>query len=164
MTSPNERPDVPPLPPAGPEPAGPGAAGPEPADVPPAQPAPAGPPATGAPGVPAAMGAPGVPAAMGADLRATLEDSARAFDQRAQSLGREAEAAARRWGENPAVKETAELAGRLWGLVLLGFGLWFFADVTLKLDLPSVRWSELWPVVLIVLGGFVVLRGLARRS
>ena len=136
MTTPNERPDIPPLPPAGPGPA----------DVPPAQPAPA------------------APAAAGADLRTTLEDGARTLDQRAQALGREAEEAARRWGENPAVKETADLAGRLWGLVLLGFGLWFFADVTLKLDLPSLRWGELWPVVLIVLGGFVVLRGLARRS
>ena len=136
MTTPNERPDIPPLPPAGTEPA----------DVPPVQPAPA------------------APAAPGVDLRTTLEDGARTLDQRAQALGREAEEAAKRWGEIPAVKETADLAGRLWGLVLLGFGLWFFADVTLKLDLPSVRWSELWPVVLIVLGGFVVLRGLARRS
>jgi hypothetical protein len=136
MTTPNERPDIPPLPPAGPGPA----------DVPPAQPAPA------------------APAATGADLRTTLEDGARTLDQRAQALGREAEEAAKRWGENPAVKETADLAGRLWGLVLLAFGLWFFADVTLKLDLPSLRWGELWPVVLIVLGGFVVLRGLARRS
>ena len=136
MTSPNERPDIPPLPPAGPGPA----------DAPPAQPAPA------------------APAPTEVDLRTTLEDGARTLDQRAQALGGEAEDAARRWGENPAVKETADLAGRLWGLVLLGFGLWFFADVTLKLDLPSVRWSELWPVILIVIGGFVVLRGLARRS
>jgi len=136
MTTPNERPDIPPLPPAGPGPA----------DAPPAQPAPAAPTATGA------------------DLKTAFEDGARALDVRAQALGREAEAAARRWGENPAVKETADLAGRLWGLVLLGFGLWFFADVTLRLDLPSLRWGELWPVILIVLGGFVVLRGLARRS
>ena len=136
MTTPNERPDIPPLPPAAPGPA----------DLPPAQPAPAS------------------PAATGTDLKTAFEDGARALDQRAQALGHEAEAAARRWGENPAVKETADLAGRLWGLVLLGFGLWFFADVTLKLDLPSVRWSELWPVILIVIGGFVVLRGLARRS
>jgi hypothetical protein len=136
MTTPNERPDIPPLPPAGPGPA----------DVPPPQPAPA------------------APAATGADLRTTLEDGARTLDQRAQALGREAEVAARRWGENPAVKETADLAGRLWGLVVLGFGLWFFADVTLKLDLPNLRWGELWPIILIVLGGFVVLRGLARRS
>jgi hypothetical protein len=139
MTTPNERPDIPPLPPAGPEPA----------VVAPAQPA---------------QPAPAAPIATGADLRTALEDGARTLDVRAQALGREAEAAARRWGENPAVKETADLAGRLWGLVVLGFGLWFFADVTLRLDLPNLRWAELWPVILIVLGGFVVLRGLARRT
>lgn len=135
MTSPNERPDVPPVPATPAEPA-----------MAPSQPAPA------------------APAATGTDLKAALEDGARTLDQRAQALGREAEAAARRWGENPAVKETADIAGRLWGLVLLAFGLWFLADVTLDMDLPNVRWSEVWPVLLIVLGGFVVIRGLARRS
>lgn len=135
MTSPNERPDVPPVPATPAEPA-----------MAPSQPPPA------------------APAATGTDLKAALEDSARNLDQRAQALGREAEAAARRWGENPAVKETADIAGRLWGLVLLAFGLWFLADVTLDMDLPNVRWSEVWPVLLIVLGGFVVIRGLARRS
>jgi hypothetical protein len=135
MTTSNERPDVPPLPPTDSGPA----------EVPPAQPAPS------------------TQATSGADLKAAIESGARTFDQRAQALGREAEAAARRWGENPAVKETADVAGRIWGLVLLAVGAWFFADVTLNLDLPSVRWRELWPVVLIVLGGFVVLRGLARR-
>jgi len=139
MTTPNERPDVPPLP----------TSAAEPADSPPAQPAAA-----------AAAG----PSTVGADLRTALESGARTFDERAQALGREAEAAAKRWGENPAVKETADVAGRIWGLVLLAFGLWFFADVTLRLDLPNVRWSEVWPVFLIVVGGFVVVRGLARRS
>jgi hypothetical protein len=136
MTTPNERPDVPPLPPTEPGQA----------DVPPAQPASAAPPTAGA------------------VLKTTLESGARSLDDRAQALGREAEAAARRWGENPAVKETADVAGRVWGLVLLAFGLWFFADVTLDMDLPNVRWSEVWPVILIVLGGIVVVRGLARRN
>jgi hypothetical protein len=136
MTTPNERPDVPPLPPTAAEPA----------DAPPAQPA-----------APA-------PSTVGADLKTALESGARTFDERAQSLGREAEAAAKRWGENPAVKETADVAGRIWGLVLLAFGLWFFADVTLRLDLPNVRWNEVWPLILIVAGGLVVVRGLARRS
>ena len=145
MTTPNERPDIPPLP------------------RDPIDPAVAAPPTQAAPAAPAASGSPTAPAPEGTDLKTVLESGARAFDDRAQSLGREAEAAARRWGENPAVKETADLAGRLWGLVLLGFGLWFFADVTLAMDLPNVRWGELWPVVLIVIGGFVVLRGMARR-
>lgn len=93
-----------------------------------------------------------------------LEARAEAFGQRAESLGHEAEAAVTRLGQNPAVRETFDLAGRLWGLVVLGFGLWFFADVTLRMDLPAVAWDDLWPVALILLGGLVVLRGVARRA
>ncbi|OGO55038.1 MAG: hypothetical protein A2V84_03765 [Chloroflexi bacterium RBG_16_70_13] len=128
--------------------------------MPPAPPAPTTPPAPAAPTTPPA---PPAPAAAGTDLRTAFESGARAFDERAQALGREAEGAARRWSESPAVKETADLAGRLWGLVLLALGLWFLADVTLDMALPNVRWNELWPVILILIGGFVVLRGMARR-
>ena len=68
-----------------------------------------------------------------------------------------------RLGANPVVRETFDFVGRLWGLVLLAFGLWFFADVTLRMDLPAIAWDDLWPVALILLGGLVVLRGVARR-
>jgi len=114
----------------------------DPAGAPPAQPAPAA----------------------GAELKAALEDGARAFDERAQALGREVEAAVTRWGEDPAVKETAVVAGRVWGLVLLAVGAWFFADVTLRLDMPAVAWRDLWPAVLIALGVVIVLRGMTRRG
>jgi hypothetical protein len=129
MTSPNDRPDQPPVP------------SPEPV-------APATPP----------------PAAASTDFKNVIEDGARAIDQRAQALGREAEQAAARFSANPAVRETADLASRVWGLILLAFGLWFFADITLKMDLPALAWGDLWPLILIVLGGLVVIRGLARRT
>lgn len=90
-------------------------------------------------------------------------DGPESLGQRAEALGREAEAAALRLGTNPAVRETVDLAGRLWGLVLLGLGLWFFADVTLKLDLPAIAWRDAWPIALIAVGGLVIVRGLARR-
>jgi len=151
MTTPNERPDLPPVPPTLTEAATPAM---------PAAPTAPAPPTT--PVAPAAAAAP-TAAGVGADLKTAFESGARALDERAEALGREAEAAAKRWSENPSVKETADLAGRLWGLVLLAVGLWFLADVTLDLDLPNLRWSELWPVVLIVVGGFVVLRGMARQ-
>lgn len=138
MTTPDERPDLDP-------------AAPAPADVPP-------------PAAPGSAPATSRPAATGDELKSAIESGARAFDQRAQALGREAEAAVTRWGENPAVKETADVAGRIWGLVLLAVGLWFFADVTLKLDLPSFAWRDLWPIVLIALGAIVVLRGMMRRA
>ena len=57
--------------------------------------------------------------------------------------------------------------GRLWsvvvGLVVLGLGLWFFAEKTLGFDMPDIRWNQLWPVILIVIG-VVVLLGAMRRD
>ena len=94
----------------------------------------------------------------------TLSDRSRAIEERAQALGREAEVAADRFAANPAVRDMADMAGRMWGLVLLVAGLWFFAAVTLRLDLPRVAWADLWPLILILFGGFIVVRGMARRS
>jgi len=99
-----------------------------------------------------------------AGFSSQIDEGAQAFARRAEALGREAEVAGRRWSTNPAVKETADVAGRVWGLVLLVVGLWFFADVTLKLDMPAVAWRDLWPVFLILFGGIIVLRGMQRRS
>lgn len=147
MTTPDERPDLDPAAPASPE---------TPAFAPVSAPAPL----ESAHAGPAAAR----PEATGGELKSRIESGARAFDQRAQALGREAETAVTRWGENPAVKETADIAGRVWGLVLLAVGLWFLADVTLKLDLPSFAWRDLWPIALIALGAIVVLRGLMRRA
>ena len=33
----------------------------------------------------------------------------------------------------------------IFGVILVAVGLWFFADQTLGLDMPRLRWSELWP-------------------
>ena len=49
------------------------------------------------------------------------------------------------------------------GLLLLAIGLWFFAERTLGLDMPDIRWSQLWPVILIVIG-VVILFGAVRRD
>jgi hypothetical protein len=58
-------------------------------------------------------------------------------------------------------------AGRIWtlvvGLSILGVGLWFFLERTLGLDLPTIRWSTFWPVILIAIG-VVVLLGALRRE
>ena len=91
-------------------------------------------------------------------------DTARRIDEKAQALGREAEAAANRLATNPAVQDAADAASRIWGLVLLVVGLWFMAAITLRLDLPSVAWSDFWPLILIAFGALIVVRGLARRS
>jgi len=55
-------------------------------------------------------------------------------------------------------------ASILFGLVILGFGLWFFVESTLGYDLPNIRWSQLWPVLLIVIGLWVVLGSMRRGS
>jgi hypothetical protein len=50
------------------------------------------------------------------------------------------------------------------GLVFIGFGAYWFLDQTLGIDMPRIAWSSVWPVILIVIGGLIVLRSLERRS
>jgi hypothetical protein len=52
----------------------------------------------------------------------------------------------------------------VFGVILVAVGLWFFADQTLGLDMPRLRWSELWPILIIVLGGWIVLGSMRRES
>jgi Domain of unknown function (DUF5668) len=54
-------------------------------------------------------------------------------------------------------------ASRIFGIILLGIGLWFFATETLGLDLPELDWAQLWPIFLIGLGAWVVLGSMNRR-
>lgn len=60
-------------------------------------------------------------------------------------------------------RDHGRTASILFGLVLLGLGLWFFAEHTLGYELPRIRWSQLWPAALIVIGLWVVL-GSVRRG
>jgi hypothetical protein len=80
-----------------------------------------------------------------------------------ERFGREAQVVGERLQRDPALVGAADWASRAWGLLLLAIGLWFFADVTLGLDMPSLAWRELWPLILVVVGLGIVLRGLARR-
>jgi hypothetical protein len=50
------------------------------------------------------------------------------------------------------------------GLILLVVGLWFLAEVTLDLDLPPLDLGQLWPLILIVIGGWILLAGFRRGS
>jgi hypothetical protein len=50
----------------------------------------------------------------------------------------------------------------VFGVILLLIGLWFFASRTLGLTLPRLEWSQLWPILLIGLGVWIVL-GAFRR-
>jgi hypothetical protein len=64
----------------------------------------------------------------------------------------------------PPAADHGRTASILFGLVMLGVGLWFFADTTLGLDLPRIRWGQLWPVGLILLGLWIAFGSLRRRS
>jgi hypothetical protein len=79
-----------------------------------------------------------------------------------ERIGREAEAAGQRLAQDPSVQRTADTLARIWGVVILAAGLWFLADVTIGMDMPSVAWGDLWPIGLILIGLFVVVRGMAR--
>ena len=50
------------------------------------------------------------------------------------------------------------------GVILVAIGLWFFGDQTLGLDMPELSWSELWPILIIGLGGWIVLGSLRRDA
>jgi hypothetical protein len=98
----------------------------------------------------------------------TFEERMERFGQEVgeagERFGKRAEDAANRWSRDPGVVRAADTAGRLWGLVLLAVGAWFFADVTLGYDMPSIAWRDLWPVFLIGIGLLVLARGLTRRG
>jgi hypothetical protein len=69
-------------------------------------------------------------------------------------------AASRRRGE----PDHGRAASVVFGLVMLAVGLWFFAEQTLGLELPRIRWSTFWPVILIGLGVWIVLGSMRRGS
>lgn len=52
----------------------------------------------------------------------------------------------------------------VFGVVLLIIGGWFFATLTLGLDLPDLDWDPLSPVALIGLGAWIVLNAFRQRS
>jgi hypothetical protein len=55
-------------------------------------------------------------------------------------------------------------ASVVFGLIMLAIGLWFFAEQTLGLELPRIRWSSFWPVILIGFGVWIVLGSMRRDS
>jgi hypothetical protein len=61
-------------------------------------------------------------------------------------------------------RDAGRTASVLFGMVVLGLGLWFFAEHTLGYELPRISWSQLWPITLIVIGLWVVLGSMRRGS
>jgi hypothetical protein len=57
-----------------------------------------------------------------------------------------------------------DAGGIVFGLILLLVGGYYLLDQTMGLDMPSIDWGRLWPVILIVLGGLVVFREWRERQ
>ena len=106
---------------------------------------------------------PNPPPAAPRTLEERMEDLGHRAESAGERFGRDAEAAARRWSKDPTIVGAADTATRVWGLLVLAVGLWFFADITLGMEMPAIAWRDLWPIVLIVLGLAVLVRGMAGR-
>ena len=50
------------------------------------------------------------------------------------------------------------------GLVFLAIGIWYFLDTTLGLTMPDIQWDNIWPILLIVIGGIIVFRAATDRG
>jgi hypothetical protein len=50
------------------------------------------------------------------------------------------------------------------GLILIAVGLYAFLDRTLGIALPEISWSTVWPVILILIGGLILVRSFQRRA
>jgi len=98
----------------------------------------------------------------------TFEERMESFGQEVgaagERFGREAEAWGQRMAKDPGLNRAADTAARVWGLLVLAVGAWFFVDVTLGYDMPAIPWGDVWPIGLIAIGLLVVLRGMTRRS
>jgi hypothetical protein len=50
------------------------------------------------------------------------------------------------------------------GTIVLVIGIWFLLDQTLGFDMPRIRWADIWPIILIVIGGAMLYRSAVRRA
>jgi hypothetical protein len=61
-------------------------------------------------------------------------------------------------------ERAADTGSIVWGLILVGVGAWFFFEVTLGYDLPAIDWGVVWPIAIILIGGWILLRAAGRRQ
>ena len=60
-------------------------------------------------------------------------------------------------------ERTANPFAILVGLAFIAIGAWYFLDRTLGIALPRIQWGSLWPLILIVLGGWILFQSMQRR-
>ena len=64
----------------------------------------------------------------------------------------------------PPKQRGRNVASIIVGLVFLAIGIWYFLDTTLGLTMPDIEWDNIWPIVLIVIGGVIVFRAATDRD
>ena len=64
----------------------------------------------------------------------------------------------------PPRERDSNVAAIVVGLILVAIGGWYFLEQTLGIRMPRISWRDIWPVVLIVLGVFVIVRSMTRRG
>jgi hypothetical protein len=64
----------------------------------------------------------------------------------------------------PPASDSGRNASLIFGAIILILGVWFFATNTLGLDLPDLDWGQLWPVILIAIGAWIVLTAMRQRA
>jgi uncharacterized integral membrane protein len=64
----------------------------------------------------------------------------------------------------PSASDSGRNASLIFGAIILILGVWFFATNTLGLDLPDLDWGQLWPVILIAIGAWIVLTAMRQRA
>jgi hypothetical protein len=66
--------------------------------------------------------------------------------------------------QQPPKQRNSNVATILVGLVFLIIGVWYFLDTTLGLTMPDIEWDNLWPILLIAIGGVIVFRAATDRN
>ena len=52
----------------------------------------------------------------------------------------------------------------IFGLIVLGVGIYYFAQKTLGLAIPDLDWERIWPLIIIAVGVLVVVSNLRRKG
>jgi uncharacterized membrane protein len=61
-------------------------------------------------------------------------------------------------------EQRANVGAIVIGLLILAIGVYYFIDRTLGIAMPRLQWGSLWPILLIVFGGLILIRSIDRRS
>ena len=64
----------------------------------------------------------------------------------------------------PPRSRESNIASMVVGIILLVIGVWYLLDQTLGIVMPRIDWGDLWPILLIAIGGIMLVRSARRRT